>query len=63
MPFTDIEFPARRSSIYRKDDEIPGDKKEIYNNLIWKRASKIFRNPQLFLEKIEPIEINKTPTI
>ena len=50
VPFVDSQFPASVSSIYNKSDDLTKEERQVYDKLIWKRASEIFEKPSLFVE-------------
>ena len=56
-PFTDSDFPPELSSLANKDDK--PDKISKMNNTQWKRASEIYPKQEVFIDGIEPNDINQ----
>ena len=46
--FTDKEFAPELSSFYANSDSLQYRKKQMYQNLEWKRVSQIFQSPKMF---------------
>lgn len=56
-PWTDPAFPPEMSSIANEED-LP-EHVEMYKDLKWKRASQLYDAPQVFIDGIEPSDINQ----
>ena len=58
-PFVDSDFPACTSSIYNKADDLTKEERQVYDKLIWRRASEIYEKPRLFVEGTKPNDIKQ----
>ena len=55
-PWTDKSFKPTKASLF--NPEIDSADPEIFANLEWKRASKIYANPTIFNDGIDPNDVN-----
>ena len=56
-PFIDSDFPPELSSLANKNDK--PDKISKMNNTQWKRASEIYPKQEIFIDGIDPNDINQ----